>query len=81
MRNSNATPRSMRSRWFRLMLTLMLAGVLASCAKTEIHEDAEFPVMTPTQVEALISCRAIYPVLDEWWVRFDRAWEKAAPAN
>ena len=60
-----------------MMLTLALAVVLASCTKTEINEAAEFPVMTPAQVEAVISCRATYPVFKEWWIRYNRAWEMA----
>lgn len=38
----------------------------------------EFPVMNIGQVEAITYCRAALPVLDEWWVRYIKAWCKDA---
>lgn len=82
MRSYDSTPRSTRSRWMLLMLTLMLASALGACSqKIDVGTQGEFPHLTVPQVEAVISCRAQYPVLNEWWVRFDRAAEKATPAN
>ncbi len=79
MRSYDETPRSTRSRWMLLMLTLMLASVLGACSqKIDVGTQGEFPHLTSAQVDAIISCRAHNPVLNEWWVRFDKAAEKAA---
>ena len=55
-------------------LALMLA--LSACGTT-IVADPAFPVMSPAQVEAMGEARAAYPALDEWWVRFVKAWQKS----
>lgn len=60
------------------MPTILLAGLLLSgCAqKTEVVAAPAFPEMTVEQVEAMIQARQAYPVLDEWWIRFNKAWCK-----
>ena len=79
MRSYDATPRSTLNLWTLTMLILTLASVLGACSqKIDVGTQGEFPHLTVPQVDAVISCRAQYPVLDEWWTRFDRAAEKAA---
>lgn len=61
------------------MLTISLAGLLLSgCTETSsVIVESAFPTMTPEQVEAMIEARQQWPVLDEFWVRFTKAWCKA----
>ena len=68
-----------RNPWIPLMLTLLLLSLLSGCGgKTKEFVSPEFPVMTTAQVVAVQACRGTSPVLDEWWVRYIRAWEKSA---
>ena len=79
MRSYDTTPGSTLNLWTLTMLILMLVSVLGACSpKIDVGAQGEFPHLTGPQVDAVISCRAQYPVLNEWWVRFDRAAEKAA---
>jgi hypothetical protein len=56
----------------------LLAGLLlvGGCGNS-IVADPAFPRMSAKQVEAMIRARQTEPDLNEWWVRYGRAWCKA----
>jgi ABC-type sugar transport system substrate-binding protein len=68
----------------KLLASLALLTLLAACATSEpqvVTTAVPFPEMTFDQTQAISSCRLGHPELDEWWVRFVKAWQKAAAAE
>ena len=63
----------------RLFVCLAAFLALTACAGPRIVADPAFPVMSPAQVEAMERARQVEPDLNEWWVRYIKAWCKTAP--
>ena len=64
---------------FFAVLILIALLILNACAGPRIVADPAFPVMSPAQVEAMERARQAEPKLNEWWVRYTKAWCKAVP--